>query len=211
MPDSIPYVVEPMALSDLDQVMAIERASFSLSWSERAYRYEIVENEHSTMLVVRPAPRLLGRPAAWLRRIGRVLPGPRAKPGPVLGYAGFWLLVDDAHVATIAVDPDLRGRGLGALLLTSLLTRAMVLGARRATLEVRVSNEAAQGLYLKYGFQIVERRRRYYSDNNEDAYLMATPALQSAAFQEILQGHTAALAARLSQQQPPPRDERTPR
>lgn len=180
---AIPYLVEPMALSDLEQVMVIERASFSLSWSERAYRYEIVENDHSTMLVVRPIPRLLGRPVPRLRRIGRL------KPGPVLGYAGFWLLVDDAHVATIAVDPDHRGQGLGA---------------ERATLEVRVSNEPAQRLYLRYGFHVVERRRRYYSDNNEDAYLMATPPFDSPGFLEILRRNTAALAERLSRQQPPP-------
>lgn len=193
-----------MTLSDLDQVIEIERASFSLSWSKRAYRYEIVENEHSTMLVVRPAPSLLGRPAPWLRRLARILPGVRAETGPVLGYAGFWLLVDDAHVATIAVDPALRGRGLGALLLASLLKRATELGARRSTLEVRVSNEAAQSLYLKYGYQIVERRRRYYSDNNEDAYLMATPSLRSPAFQEMLRRHREALARRLSTQPPLP-------
>jgi ribosomal-protein-alanine N-acetyltransferase len=203
MLDSIPYLVEPMVVSDLGQVMAIERASFSLSWSERAYRYEIVENEHSTMLVVRTAPRLLGRPAAWLQRLGWGNPGTQ-KSGPVLGYAGFWLLVDDAHVATIAVDPDHRGRGLGALLLASLIERAADLGARRATLEVRVSNETAQGLYRKYGFQIVERRRRYYSDNNEDAYLMATPSFESPDFQETLRRNTAALARRLSQPPPPP-------
>jgi len=197
MLDSIPYLVEPMAISDLDGVMAIERVSFSLSWSERAYRYEIVENEHSTMLVVRLAPRFLGRSVPWLRRLGR------GKPGPVLGYAGFWLLVDDAHVATIAVDPGHRGGGLGALLLASLIERAIDLGAQRATLEVRVSNETAKGLYLKYGFEIVERRRRYYSDNNEDAYLMATPSFESPDFQQTLRRNTAALARRLSQSPPP--------
>jgi ribosomal-protein-alanine N-acetyltransferase len=195
MAHKIPYVVEPMALSDLDQVMAVEQASFSLPWSKRAYRYEIVENKHSSMVVVRPATKLFGRPADWLRRLNLV------KPGPVLGYAGSWLLVDDAHVATIAVDPDWRGRGLGELLLASLLQRAMALGARRATLEVRVSNRAAQALYVKYGFQILERRRRYYSDNNEDGYLMATPLFQTAVFQENLARRLAALEERLSEQE----------
>ncbi len=192
MPAHLPYVVEPMSLSDLDQVMAIEQTSFSLPWSKRACRYEIVENEHSTMLVVRPAMQLFGHPARWLRRLHL------ANPGPVLGYAGFWLLVADAHVSTIAVHPDWRGRGLGELLLASLLERAMALGALRATLEVRVSNRAAQALYLKYGFQILERRRRYYSDNNEDAYLMATAPFPSADFQQNLAQRLAALAAHLS-------------
>jgi ribosomal-protein-alanine N-acetyltransferase len=192
MSGQIPYIVEPMALSDLDQVMAVERATFPLPWSKRAYRYEVVDNEHSTMVVVRPAPQLLGRPAGWLRRLRLV------KPRPVLGYAGFWLLVDDAHVATIAVHPDWRGRGLGELLLASLLERAVDLGAQRATLEVRVSNRAAKALYVKYGFQTVERRRRYYSDNNEDGYLMATPPFETAAFQENLARRLAALKERLS-------------
>lgn len=194
MPGQIPYLVEPMALSDLDQVMAVEQAAFSLPWSKRAYRYEIVENEHSTMLVVRPVTRLLGLPADWLRRLNL------ANPEPVLGYAGFWLLVDDAHVATIAVHPDWRRRGLGELLLASLLERAMALGAHRSTLEVRVSNQAAQALYVKYGFQILERRRRYYSDDNEDGYLMATPPFQTEAFRENLARRLAALRERLAEQ-----------
>jgi ribosomal-protein-alanine N-acetyltransferase len=194
MSGQIPYLVEPMALSDLDQVMAIERATFSLPWSKRAYRYELVENDHGIMLVVRPAPQLVGYPAKWLRSLHL------ANPGPVLGYAGFWLLVDDAHVATIAVHPDWRGRGLGEFLLASLLQRARGLGAHRATLEVRVSNRAAQALYVKYGFQTVERRRRYYSDNNEDGYLMATPSFETVAFQENLARCLAALEGRLSEQ-----------
>jgi ribosomal-protein-alanine N-acetyltransferase len=192
MSGQIPYVVEPMALSDLDQVMDVERATFSLPWSKRAYRYEVVDNEHSTMVVVRPATQLFGRPARWLQSLHL------AKPEPVLGYAGFWLLVDDAHVATIAVHPDWRGRGLGELLLASLLERAMALGARRATLEVRVSNRTARALYVKYGFQILERRRRYYSDNNEDGYFMVTPPFEAAAFQENLERRLAALKERLS-------------
>jgi ribosomal-protein-alanine N-acetyltransferase len=200
MPHRSPYVVEPMALSDLDEVMSIEQASFSSPWSRRAYRYEIVENEHSTMLVARPAPELFARPAGWLRRLGLFA------PGPVLGYAGFWLLVDDAHVATIAVHPGWRRRGLGELLLVSLIKRASALGAGRATLEVRVSNRAAQALYDKYDFRIVERRRRYYSDNNEDAYLMATPPFTSAGFRENLERRLTALSERLPEQPPQARD-----
>ena len=200
MPHRSPYIIEPMALSDLDEVMSIEQASFSSPWSRRAYRYEIVENEHSTMLVARPAPELFARPAGWLRRLGLLA------PAPVLGYAGFWLLVDDAHVATIAVHPGWRRRGLGELLLVSLIKQAVAQGAGRATLEVRVSNRAAQALYDKYDFRIVERRRRYYSDNNEDAYLMATPPFTSAGFRQNLERRLAALSKRLPEQQPQARD-----
>jgi ribosomal-protein-alanine N-acetyltransferase len=92
----------------------------------------------------------------------------------VLGYAGGWLLVDEIHVSTIAVAPRWRRKGLAQLLLAELLKRGIALGARKATLEVRVSNVAAQKLYQKYGFRIVSKQKRYYADN-EDAYIMATP------------------------------------
>jgi ribosomal-protein-alanine N-acetyltransferase len=182
----LPYIVEPMSLADLDQVMQIEQVAFSAPWSRRAYRYEVVENEHSTMLVVRPAPAansLLHRLARRLQihNLGR---GPG--PSPVLGYGGFWLLVDDAHIATIAVHPQWRGRGLGELLLLALIGAAENQGAIRATLEVRYSNKAAQGLYHKLGFKITSRRKRYYADNGEDAYLMATPLFSTPGFRDNL-------------------------
>jgi ribosomal-protein-alanine N-acetyltransferase len=180
MPDRLPYAVELMALADLDQVMAIEWVAFSAPWSMRAYRYEIAENENSTMLVVRPALRSSGQFIQLLQHLKLM------KPGPVLGYAGFWLLVDDIHISTIAVHPLWRGRGLGELLLISLLEHGAQQLGRRATLEVRVSNLAAQGLYHKYGFEIVSRQDRYYADNNEDAYIMATPPFETRGFQASL-------------------------
>jgi ribosomal-protein-alanine N-acetyltransferase len=180
MPERLPYIVEPMRLADVEQVLDIERVAFPAPWSARAYRYEITENEHSTMIVVRFAPH-------WARRlVQRLHLLLSAEPSPVLGYAGFWLLVDDAHISTIAVHPEWRHRGLGELLLLSLLEQATKQGAQRATLEVRVSNQEAQGLYHKYGFEVVSRRRRYYSDNNEDAFIMATPPFETHEFQENL-------------------------
>lgn len=180
MPERPSYVVAPMTLADVDQVLEIERASFSAPWSARAFRYEIAENEHSTMLTVRSAPRASCRWVQWLRRHKLI------DPGPVLGYAGFWLLVDDVHISTIAVHPQWRGRGLGELLLVSLLEKGIALEARRATLEVRISNLAAQGLYRKYGFEIASRRKGYYADNNEDAYIMVTPPLDTPEFRSSL-------------------------
>ncbi len=180
MPEQLPYVVEPMTLADIGQVMEIEQASFPAPWSARAYRYEITENDHSSMVIVRPRTAPGGRFVRLTRPLGL------AKPSPVLGYAGFWLLVDDAHICTIAVHPLWRRQGLGELLLISLLDRGMELDARRATLEVRVSNGAARHLYHKYGFEIVSRRKRYYSDNNEDAYIMSTPAFDTPGFQRNL-------------------------
>jgi ribosomal-protein-alanine N-acetyltransferase len=143
------------------------------------------------MLVVRAATRPAGVLARWTRRLKGT------DPGPVLGYGGFWLLVDEAHICTIAVDPHWRCRGLGELLLLSLLERGMALNASRSTLEVRASNQAARALYLKYGFEIVSRRKRYYTDNNEDAYIMATPLFESPEFQARLNHCRTELYARL--------------
>jgi ribosomal-protein-alanine N-acetyltransferase len=191
MSDQLPYLVEPMTLDDLDDVARIERAAFSLPWPTRSYRYEITENEYSTMLVVRAGSKPGKRLARYLPRFSGV------EHSPVLGYAGFWLLMDDAHIATIAVHPQWRGRGLGELLLLSLLDRAVELNAFRATLEVRVSNHVAQNLYYKYDFAIISRRRHYYADNNEDAYIMATPSFEVPPFQAKLHENRVRLYARL--------------
>lgn len=191
MSEATAYVVEPMKLDDLEQVMEIEHLAFPAPWSLRAYRFEITENKQSTMLVVRSAKEVNGRFASLLRRISH------SRSPRVLGYGGFWLLIDEAHVCTIAVHPSWRGRGLGELLLLSLLQRGQRLGACRATLEVRVSNLAALGLYHKYGFQIVSRQKRYYADNQEDAFIMATPPYNSIEFQELLHQHCVRLATLL--------------
>ena len=196
MPECLPYTVGPMTLADIDQVMEIERASFPLPWSVRAYRYEIVENQHSTMLVVRPAVGPGGSLARLALHLGLIT------PRPLLGYAGFWLLVDEAHICTIAVHPEWRGRGLGELLLLSLLDRGMKAGGLRATLEVRVSNRVALALYHKYGFELVSRRKRYYSDNNEDAYIMTTPPFETSEFQANLDSRRNELHARLGNKEP---------
>jgi ribosomal-protein-alanine N-acetyltransferase len=191
MDNHLLFVVDPMALADVDQVMQIERVSFSAPWSARAYRYEITENDHSIMRVVRPRPRWQSPVGLALQRLIGAL------PGPVLGYAGAWHLVDELHVSTIAVQPDWRRRGLGELLLLALADRGLELGVRRMTLEVRVSNLAAQALYRKYGFETISVQKAYYSDNNEDAYIMGTPDMGTAAFQARLQTGRVILHARL--------------
>jgi ribosomal-protein-alanine N-acetyltransferase len=179
-----------MALDDIDQVMGIEQLAFAAPWSARAYRFELTENRNSVMLVVRQAPA-----GSWLRR-WLIVHNP-VRRQPVLGYAGMWLLVDDGHIATIAVHPAWRGRGLGEMLILSLLDRARERGARRATLEVRVSNQGAQALYRHVGFETMSRRPRYYADNNEDAYIMATPDFDQPGFWENLERRKARLNARL--------------
>jgi ribosomal-protein-alanine N-acetyltransferase len=187
----LPYIIEPMTLADVDQVMEIERIAFPTPWSARAYRYEITHNEYGSMIVLRPATRPQGALGRFLRHFKL------APAGPILGYAGFWLLVDEAHICTIAVHPHWRGRGLGELLLLSLLDRGQEQGARLATLEVRVSNQAAQDLYHKIGFHVVSVRHGYYSDNGEDAYIMTTAPFDTPDFQANLDQRRSRLFARL--------------
>lgn len=191
MPIDLPYVIEPMTLADLDSIMEIERVAFPTPWSARAYRYEITQNEQSIMLVVRP----MAHSRSLLARLrDRFEP---ARPRPLLGYAGLWLLLDEAHICTIAVHPERRREGLGELLLLALLDQGMEGDARQATLEVRVSNLAAQGLYHKYGFEIVSVRKGYYSDSGEDAYIMTTPPFDMVEFQTNLRQRRTQLHERL--------------
>ena len=145
--------IEPMRVGDLTAVHVIEQASFDAPWPPDAYRNELETNRLAHYLVV---------------RAGR----------EVIGYAGVWLMVDEAHVTTFAVAPAWRRRRVGERLLLALLDLSMARGAREATLEVRLSNLAARRLYEKYGFRPVGIRPRYYSDDHEDALIMTTEPLE---------------------------------
>ena len=128
--------------------------------------------------------------------------GRRGEPGgprtpPIIGFAGMWVLYDEAHLTTIGVEPAFRGRGLGELLLGAMFDEAVRRGANWLTLEVRVSNEAAQSLYRKYGFTVQGTRKRYYSDNNEDALIMWSRPLQDSDHQAELTALRSALRERL--------------
>jgi ribosomal-protein-alanine N-acetyltransferase len=126
---------------------------------------------------------------------------------PLSGYAGLWLMVDEAHVTTIGVHPDHRGQGAGELLFLGLADIAQEMRAVRMTLEVRVSNVSAQALYRKYGLEIAGVRRRYYSDNGEDAYIMWSEPVSSPEFRNRIARLRAQLTERMRagfhSQQPP--------
>jgi ribosomal-protein-alanine N-acetyltransferase len=188
-----------MTEDDLEAVLAIERMAFTLPWSTRAYRYELLENESAHLFVARPRPGSL--PTSIPRQLGdrlwRLLGRSSPTRTPLVGYACLWMLVDEAHVSTIAVHPAWRRRGIGSLLVYSLLRHAQALEAHVVTLEVRVSNTAAQALYADWGFRIVGRRRRYYSDTGEDALVMTTSPLTSPEFQTCLSGNRNALVERM--------------
>src|SRR4051812_37703238 len=116
---------------------------------------------------------------------------------PIVGYAGLWLMVDEAHVTTIGVHPDHRGRAVGELLFLGLADIARQMRAYRITLEVRVSNHTAQALYKKYGLENAGMRKRYYSDNGEDAYIMWSEPIMSREFQARIAALRAELTERM--------------
>lgn len=153
-------MIRPMRLDDLAQVVEIDRLSFSLPWSESAFRYELLENPSSLSLV------------AELKQEG-------GSP-TVVGCVVVWLIMDEAHIATIAVHPAHRQKGIARQLLAEMLKAVIERGARLATLEVRASNLTAQRLYRRFGFENVGRRPRYYKDNQEDAIIMTVLGLNQA-------------------------------
>lgn len=158
-----------MGVNDIAQVMPIEELVFPSPWPAHAYEYELTKN-----------------PLAHCFKLEH--------EGKLIGYGCLWLIVDEAHISTLAIVPPLRGRGLGELVLLRLIHEAINLKAAMATLEVRVSNGPAQGLYSKYGFEVVGRRKRYYQDNFEDALIMTVPALDEDYRAELKRLETALLA-----------------
>ena len=143
-----PVAIESMTLADLPGVLAIERISFTSQWTEANFRYEIEEN-----------------PMAWnvVARAG----------GGVAAFACAHVVADELMIDDLAVDAAARRRGIGSGLLRHLLEGARIRGCRRATLEVRPSNAPARALYAAFKFEVVGRRRGYYSDTGEDAILLA--------------------------------------
>ena len=207
--DRLMYRVEPMTSEDIAAVMQIEQEAFSAPWSARAYDYELQYNEMAHYYVVRSqhngSARELPRaatPASWWQRLVRrekdVSVPSAVEQNHVLGYGGFWLMVDEAHISTIAAHRDWRRRGIGELLLASMIDAGAEIGAQMVTLEVRLSNLSAQSLYRKYGFEVTGRRKGYYSDNGEDALIMSTPTVTTAEFQRRMQELKSRLTDRLS-------------
>ena len=151
-PDHLAIV--PMTVADVAEVVRIERASFSTVWPNDAFYNELRTNKLAHYFV------------------GRL----RDK---IVGYGGIWSILEDAHVTTLAVDPEHRGRRFGEILLLRLIDEAMERNAAWMTLEVRESNTTAQQLYRKYGFTTVTMRAGYYSDDNESALIMWAGNLKS--------------------------------
>jgi ribosomal-protein-alanine N-acetyltransferase len=205
------YAIDRMTMSDVPRVVEIERLAYPSPWPPSAYRKELQDNRWAHYIVLRdkkiaqegvpvspsegekhrrffPLPFLPGR-------AGTAVSTPDL--ASIVGFAGLWLMVDEAHVTTIAMHPSFRRRGLGEYMLASLIDIAYEIGAKWVTLEVRVTNYNAQNLYRKYGFREAGLRHRYYSDNQEDALIMWTDEIHSPAYKERFQQLKADLMRKL--------------
>lgn len=136
-----------MTLEDVDAVAQLEQLSFTTPWPKDAFINEMTINQHAKYVVVFQGERLVA-------------------------YCGMWLIIDEAHITNIAVHPEARGQKIGERLMRQMMALTMAMGGTRMTLEVRPSNQAARNLYTKLGFVEQGRRKKYYSDNNEDAIIM---------------------------------------
>jgi ribosomal-protein-alanine N-acetyltransferase len=146
------FTVRRMTVADVPPAHAIDVLSFSLPWPKRSLRYEVTGN---------PAAR------CWVAETENRL----------VGMLVLWMIVDEAHIATVATHPDFQRQGIARNLLVEALNSAYNEGAKSALLEVRAGNEAALKMYTGFGFEVVGRRERYYKDNHEDAVLMTLSRL----------------------------------
>ena len=152
-----------MTLADLAEVMEIEPVAFgSHHWSRQSFTNELNNPGGFYFSAVERATKLL------------------------CGYSGFWLIGEEAHITTLAVHADFRRRRIGERLLIHDIQMAINVGARWITLEVRMSNDPARGLYDKYGFKSLGTRRKYYQDNNEDALVLWTENILDDDFKRML-------------------------
>ncbi len=147
--------IRRMTLADVPAVAALEAACFATPWTLQDFEREMVENRVARYLVAEEAGRLLG-------------------------FAGVHIILDEGHITNVAVLQEARGQGIGRRLIEALLQYASNLGVRYLTLEVRPSNAPAIALYSSFGFIKVHVRKKYYSDNGEDAFLMVCDRLPAA-------------------------------
>jgi len=194
--------VRLMHEEDIDQVTRIDREVFPALWPPVNYKHEL-QNRLAHYIVISNEEPITREPKAeppsglprLLARAGQLLHYSRlstrqtapAKREYIIGFGGFWLVADEAHIISLAVRQTHQKRGIGELLLIATIELATQLDARIITLEVRASNTPALSLYYKYGFTQVGIRHGYYTDNKEDAILMTADNITSASFQARLQ------------------------
>ncbi|HHV95125.1 MAG TPA: ribosomal protein S18-alanine N-acetyltransferase [Clostridiaceae bacterium] len=140
-------VIKETTLEHIDDILIIEKLSFTTPWSRNAFIHEIKDNKFAIYI------------SALVNN-------------KVVGYAGMWQIFDEGHITNIAVHPEFRKNGIGSKLLEKLIEISREKGIKKITLEVRKSNTAAKNLYYKYGFKDAGIRKYYYTDNGEDAIIM---------------------------------------
>lgn len=197
------YIVRCMQDKDIPQAIEIDREAFPTQWPKPSYtsfKQELRNRLACYLVIAKPADNDAPAPNSdnkgFLNRLLHLFDRERlfgedmasTSKEYLLGIAGFWIMVDEAHITTLATRNTHRRQGIGERLLLQIIEMAAKLHADVVTLEVRVSNKQAQTLYEKYGFQKVGIRRAYYTDNGEDAVIMTTDSMNSSAFQSRLQG-----------------------
>jgi ribosomal-protein-alanine N-acetyltransferase len=153
-------LVDAMRIDDMEAVLRIDRLSFPVPWMPAAFSTEL-SNRSACYIVAR-------------------------SEGVVIGFGGAWIIMDEIHVTTLAVDPEHRGRRIGERLLRALLEEGIRRRASRATLEVRQTNRVARQLYHKFGFYEAAVRKSYYTDNGENAIVMWADNIHAAAYANLL-------------------------
>ena len=198
----MPDYVRRMRIDDIARVIEIDREAFPTEWPPPNLKREL-DNRMAYYIVACRASEMVEETAkqedppgngftGLLSRLRMFFRSNKPAPGEpavrsdevITGFSGFWILVDEAHITSIASSEAYRGQGIGELLLQTVIDMAAERKVRIVTLEVRVSNSVAQNLYTKYGFNQVGLRRGYYSDNREDAIIMSTEQINSAEFQK---------------------------
>lgn len=134
-------------MEDIDDIMVVEKLSFTIPWSRNAFVEEVVNNKFARYVVAK-------------------------LNGKAIGYAGMWKVIDEGHITNVAVHPEYRRNGVGNMLVEALIDIAVNENISKMTLEVRKSNAAAQSLYTKLDFKVEGSRKAYYADNKEDAIIM---------------------------------------
>lgn len=137
---------ERLDASHIPTILEIEKVVNSAPWSEQSFRNELT-HPHGYFIVA-------------------------IEDGKVVGYGGFWMVVDEAHITTVAVSPDHQRHGIGSKMMIELLSKAKVAGMKCSTLEVRAGNETAIRIYEWLGYVSAATRKSYYPDNKEDAVVM---------------------------------------
>lgn len=160
-------IVRKMNDTDLDVVKTIDRRSFPNPWPENAYQYELKNNPNARSWVIET-----------INEFSKT----------IIGFAVIWIILDEAHIGTIAIDPDFQKKGVGQYFLANICLELFEENISRIFLEVRKSNTKAIHLYEKFLFTIDGERKNYYRDNGESAILMSAPMKSDIIYRSLMNG-----------------------